>query len=124
MTEPLRVGIAGLGTVELEIEGLLVYPALMELRELLVAGVGVERATPRVLERGRTVLAVETPLRGPELVAALERLAPLHLTLVALRTSDDSARIAVRWNPPASAVPANGAPGEGDPSELPTWATP
>ena len=123
LLEP-EAAVAGLGTVELEIEGLLVYPALMELRELLVAGVGVERATPRVLERGRTVLAVETPLRGPELVAALERLAPLHLTLVALRASEDSARIAVRWNPPASAVPANGAPGEGDPSELPTWATP
>ena len=123
LLEP-EAAVAGLGTVELEIEGLLVYPALMELRELLVGGVGVERATPRVLERGRTVLAVETPLRGPELVAALERLAPLHLTLVALRASDDSARIAVRWNPPASAVPANGAPGEGDPAELPTWATP
>jgi len=123
LLEPEAVA-TGVGTVELEIEGLLVYPALTELRELLVVGVGAERATPQILERGRTVLAVETALDGPALVAALERLAPLHLTLVALRTSDDSARIAVRWNPPASAVPANGAPSDAEESALPTWAAP
>ena len=123
LLEPEAVA-TGVGTVELEIEGLLVYPALTELRELLVVGVGAERATPQILERGRTVLAVETSLDGPALVASLERLAPLHLTLVALRTSDDSARIAVRWNPPASAVPANGAPSDAEESALPTWAAP
>lgn len=129
-----RLALAGLiepvqsdpeiGTVQLEIEGLLVYPALSELRELLVAGLGAEEATPRVLERGRTVLAVRTPLRGPELVAALEQLAPRHLTLVALRTGEDFARIAVRWTPPALDSPANGAPGRSEDRTLPSWAAP
>lgn len=123
LIEPVQTDLE-IGTVQLEIEGLLVYPALSELRELLVAGLGAEQATPRVLEPGRTVLAVRTALRGPELVAALEQLAPRHLTVVALRTGEDSARIAVRWSPPGPDSPANGAPGRGEDRTLPSWAAP
>lgn len=123
LIEPEEV-TSGLFEVDLEIEGVLVYPALTAVRALLLEQVGAESATPRLLERGRAVLGVTSGLPGPALVAALERAAPLHLTLVALEMGEGSARLAVSWNPPDLDVPANGAPGTAEASGLPDWAAP
>ena len=115
--------VSSLGTVYLRVDGLSVYPALSELRKLLVEQVGAEAAVPVRFERGRALLAVATSLAGPDLVSALERIAPEHLAIVPLSASSGEARIAVRWTPPIQQTPAGGAlpPVE---TGIPAWARP
>ena len=111
------------GNVLLEVEGLRVYPALEDLRAYLVESLGVRSATPVRLERGRTVLAVGTPLDAEDLVARLERSAPPHLAIVPLAARGAEARIGVRWTPASGDAPANGGlpPVE---TGFPEWARP
>jgi hypothetical protein len=111
------------GTVELEVEGLSVYPALLDLQTLLVERLGARTAVPVRLERGRAVLSVGTPLAGPDLVTRLERSAPQNLSIVPLGATPGQARIAVRWAPPADAAPAGGALPSVE-SGVPAWARP
>ena len=122
LLEPELFG-ANVGTVKLEVEGLLVYPALTQLRELLVGPVGAQSAVPLYFERGRAVIAVATPLAGPDLVIALERVAPPNLAVVPLAADGGDVRIAVRWTPLTGDAPANGGlpPVE---SGMPNWAKP
>jgi hypothetical protein len=111
------------GTIHLEVEGLSVYPALSELRELLIGPVGAQTAVPVRFERGRALLAVGTALSGPDLISELERRAPDHLAIVPLAASGGRARIAVRWTPPIEESPAGGAlpPVQ---TGIPAWARP
>jgi hypothetical protein len=111
------------GTVHLEVEGLMVYPALVQLRQVLIETVGAQTAIPVRIERGRALLAVGTSLAGPDLVSALERTAPEHLAIVPLAASGGDARIAVRWTPPIGEAPAGGAlpPVQ---TGFPAWAKP
>jgi len=111
------------GTVQLEVEGLSVYPALRDLQSLLVDKMGAQAAVPVRFERGRAILQVGTPLGGPDLVSQLERAAPDNLAVVPLSASGGEARIAVRWTPPVDTSPAGGAlpPVE---SGVPDWAKP
>jgi len=111
------------GTVYLQVDGLSFYPALSELRELLVEEVGARSVVPVRFDHGRALLAVSTPLAGPDLVSALERIAPEHLSVVPLAASGGEARIAVRWTPPIEEAPANGSlpPVE---TGIPDWARP
>lgn len=125
-----RAGLLGVvaaeapaGIVHLEVEGLLVYPALSDLRQLLIGAVGAHTALPVHLERGRALLAVGTALAGPELVAELERRTPENLAIVPLAASGDRARIAVRWNPIVEESPAGGALAPVE-TGIPAWARP
>jgi hypothetical protein len=111
------------GTVQLEVEGLSVYPALRDLETLLVERLGARSAVPVRLERGRAVLSVGTSLAGPDLVSRLEASAPGNLSIVPLSASGGQARIAVRWAPAVDAAPAGGALPSVE-SGVPRWARP
>jgi len=93
------VGTAESGVVLLEVEGLFVHPALVDLRELLERRIGAASVLPREVEYGRTVLEVRTQLGGRALVEAMVREAPPQLTIIPYESEAARARIAVRWTP-------------------------
>lgn len=101
-----EAGTAESGVVLLEVEGLEVYPALADLRDLLERRVGAASALPREIEHGRATLEVRTSLDARGLAQAMEREAPPHMTIVPLGTEGSGrARIAVRWSPARFAPP-------------------
>jgi hypothetical protein len=121
LLEALDVGTAS-QVVRLVVQGLAVYPAFADVRELITGPVGAESATPLEFQRGRATLAVATSMTGSQLVSAIEREAPPHLTIVRLGSTGADPRIAVRWTPPApdaelppveSGRAATGGPGKG-----------
>jgi len=85
--------------VQLVVQGLSVYPAFVDVRELITGPVGAESAVPVSFQRGRATLAVATGMTAAQLVAAMEREAPSHLTVIRLGAIGAEPRIAVRWSP-------------------------
>lgn len=99
-----QVVAAATRVVHLAVQGLTVYPALVDVRELITGPVGAESAIPIEFERGRATLAVVTPMTGRQLVSAIEREAPAHLMIIRLGSHGTEPRIAVRWTPPPEEV--------------------
>ena len=94
-----QVDVGSTPVVQLVVQGLLVYPAFVDVRELITGPVGAESAVPVSFERGRATLAVATAMTAKQLVAAMEREAPPHLTVIRLGAIGAEPRIAVRWSP-------------------------
>lgn len=95
---------AATGVVHLAVQGLTVYPAFVDVRELITGPVGAESAIPIEFGRGRATLAVVTPMTGRQLVSAIEREAPAHLMIIRLGSHGTEPRIAVRWTPPPEEI--------------------
>ena len=98
-----RAPLATAGIVRLEVEGLDQYAAYEQLRELLKERMGARSVQPLELERGRSVLAVETALGPADLLHRLLALAPPNMQILPLTAEPDSVRLSVVWTPPAEA---------------------
>ena len=94
-----QVDVGSTPVVQLVVQGLSVYPAFVDVRELITGPVGAESAVPVSFERGRATLAVATGMTAAQLVTAMEREAPPHLTVIRLGAIGAEPRIAVRWSP-------------------------
>jgi len=78
---------AGSNEVRLEVEGLLVYPAYLAIRELLEVELGAKAVVPVEMGRGRTVLDVEIQASAVEFLERLLAVAPPEIEIVPLHAS-------------------------------------
>ena len=68
---PAGIEAETLDRIRLEVEGLSQYPAYLALRDLLLGAVGVSSVSPVEMERGRTLLEVESTADSIELLQSI-----------------------------------------------------
>ena len=86
--------------VKLEVTGLSEYGAYQALEGVLVERLGAKSVTPLELERGRSLLAVQTALEPAELLHQLLAVTPENLDIAPLAAEAGAVRLSVYWTPP------------------------
>jgi len=92
-------------SIRLELQGVDSYGAYAAVRQALLDDPAVTEVQPQEIERGRTVLAVESDGDVEGLLSRLVRSAPPGLQLVPLESEAESVVLLVEWTPPAPAAP-------------------
>lgn len=103
----------GSNKVRLEIEGLTLYPAYLAMRELLEGALGATGVYPLEMERGRTVLEIETQTSAVEFLEQLLAVAPPELKIVPLHASGNRVHVIATWTAARELQPAVDSAGQG-----------
>lgn len=90
--------------IRLELQGVDSYGAYAAVLQTLLDDPTVTAAQPQEIERGHTVLAVETDGDVEGLLSRLVRSAPPGLQLVPLEAEAETLVLLVEWTPPAPAA--------------------